>query len=288
MWRRTDRFSGIRRVQPLNIGRSDRKNVVLWTILHMDGIIGMLEIGRQITDVPKVFRIVNSVVFSLSEAFRTSGQSSRRKKEVVYAEQRPEHDPHIVLKSKRNSHSTTGQMASKLFDTQKLRYAGKLLQSVCGRQDNTSVTCCVLPLVKFHRSARSQWCCQHLHWSEDAGLISSSQMRVSSVFLLIVEGKLFGVKFVVNILHNRKRYGACRTGYGHPLHVLEKGSSLLQFTLFCLCCIMFVFFVLMSGITFYEWIVTRPVPTATLFRTIWRARAFIVPRGQQIQMFLIQ
>lgn len=51
----------------------------LWTILHTDGIIGMLEKGQQIAGVTKVFRIANSVVFRLLEAFQRSGQSSRRK-----------------------------------------------------------------------------------------------------------------------------------------------------------------------------------------------------------------
>ncbi|GFS88159.1 transposable element Tcb2 transposase [Trichonephila clavipes] len=120
-------------------------------------IIGKIEDGRKITDVPREFDIAYSVVSRLWKSFKTTGMCSRR-----HGEAQQVANQFLAASGKRISRKTVAR-----------RLRGGGLYS------RRPVVC--VPLTRQHRTARLQWCREHHNWTEQdwACVLFSDESRFS-------------------------------------------------------------------------------------------------------------
>ncbi|GFV00417.1 transposable element Tcb1 transposase [Trichonephila clavipes] len=125
-------------------------------------IIGKIEEGRKITDVAREFDITHSVVSRLWKSFKTTGMCSRRHGEGRVRSTTPAEDRYIVLSAKRNRRTTAQQVANQFLAASE----ADLPKNCCRRlriytlYARRPVVC--VPLTRQHRTARLQWCREHL------------------------------------------------------------------------------------------------------------------------------
>ncbi|GFU73715.1 HTH_Tnp_Tc3_2 domain-containing protein [Trichonephila clavipes] len=102
--------------EDIRLSESDiKENAEFQNDFMRDRIIGRIEEGRKITDVPMEFNIAHSVVSRLWKSFKTTGMCSRRHgggrvRSTTLAE-----DRYILLSAKRNRRTTAQQVANQFL-----------------------------------------------------------------------------------------------------------------------------------------------------------------------------
>ncbi|GFW70694.1 transposable element Tcb2 transposase [Trichonephila clavipes] len=145
-------------------------------------IIGKIEKGRKITDVPREFNIAHSVVSRLWKSFKTTGMCNRLQGGRRVRRTTPAEDRYIVLSAKRNRRTTAQQVANQFLAAsgkQISRKTGARRLRRGGLYARRPVVC--VPLTRQHRTARLQWCREHHNWTEQdwACVLFSDESRFS-------------------------------------------------------------------------------------------------------------
>lgn len=170
----------------------------------------MLEYGRRILHVSREFDIAHSLVSRFWAAFQTSEKCSRCRLGGLPYSTMAEDDRYIILTAKRNRRSITGQMTSKFSAYTETQIAWKTVARHLQKTrlyDLRPVAC--VSFTRVHHSTHFKWCIAIL--ASTIWPMFTLHMRSSSVFLLIEDGNLYGVKSVVLIIQklSRKDSGTC-------------------------------------------------------------------------------
>ncbi|GFT70428.1 transposable element Tcb2 transposase [Trichonephila clavipes] len=145
-------------------------------------IIGKIEEGRKITDVAREFDIAHSVVSRLWKSFKSTGMCSRRHGEVVLEVRRLQKtDISSYINKKEQAHhgSAGGKSVSCCLRKADLSKTVARCLRGGGLYARRPVVC--VPLTRQHRTARLQWCREHLNWTEQdwACVLFSDESRFS-------------------------------------------------------------------------------------------------------------